>query len=231
MIKVLDTYFGPLAAIESDIRISQELVQKGHWEFQELCEILDVYEKYGAQPGIMLDVGCNIGTWLLPMARRYTQNQILAYDCQALAVECVTQTLKINRIPNVQVSCCAISDCCELRTVNQIDYTWGANFGAYEFELPGRNSDFNGKTLQQSLQVQTCTIDSFALDNVRFIKIDVEGMEYKVLQGATKTIQRCRPFVVFEHHKIDRQAAEQFCKDLGYCVVNTVGQMTMVRPL
>ena len=35
--------------------------------------------------------------------------------------------------------------------------------------------------------------------NIDFIKIDVEGAEMLVLEGAKKTIQRCKPIVVFEH--------------------------------
>ncbi|RMF31933.1 MAG: FkbM family methyltransferase [Bacteroidetes bacterium] len=34
---------------------------------------------------------------------------------------------------------------------------------------------------------------------IRFVKIDVEGAEYQVLRGARRTLQRHRPYVVFEH--------------------------------
>jgi len=34
---------------------------------------------------------------------------------------------------------------------------------------------------------------------VRLVKIDVEGAELQVLKGATATLKRCRPYVVFEH--------------------------------
>jgi FkbM family methyltransferase len=50
------------------------------------------------------------------------------------------------------------------------------------------------------------TVKTDLLDNIippdmplDFIKIDVEGAEMLVLKGAEKTIQRCRPIVVFEH--------------------------------
>ncbi|MBF0344194.1 MAG: FkbM family methyltransferase [Nitrospirae bacterium] len=37
---------------------------------------------------------------------------------------------------------------------------------------------------------------------VRFIKIDVEGGEYGVIDGGKETIKRCRPYIVFEHAKV-----------------------------
>jgi FkbM family methyltransferase len=50
------------------------------------------------------------------------------------------------------------------------------------------------------------TVETDLLDNIippdlpiHFIKIDVEGAEMLVLRGAEKTIQRCKPIVVFEH--------------------------------
>ncbi|KJU83189.1 methyltransferase, FkbM family [Candidatus Magnetobacterium bavaricum] len=37
---------------------------------------------------------------------------------------------------------------------------------------------------------------------IRLMKIDVEGGEYNVIDGAKKTIRRCRPYVIFEHAKL-----------------------------
>jgi len=35
-------------------------------------------------------------------------------------------------------------------------------------------------------------------ENIRLIKIDVEGAELSVLKGAKKILQRCKPFIIFE---------------------------------
>jgi FkbM family methyltransferase len=47
-------------------------------------------------------------------------------------------------------------------------------------------------------QVEVRTLDSFALTDVRFIKVDVEGSEREVLDGATATIARDRPALLLE---------------------------------
>jgi len=49
-------------------------------------------------------------------------------------------------------------------------------------------------------QIPICieTLDSYKLDEVDIIKIDVEGFEYDVLLGAKETVDRCRPIVQVE---------------------------------
>ncbi len=51
----------------------------------------------------------------------------------------------------------------------------------------------------QELQVDMTTLDHLANGSkIDFIKIDVEGGEYAVLEGAAQTIQTSQPIVVFE---------------------------------
>ena len=44
------------------------------------------------------------------------------------------------------------------------------------------------------------TLDSFDLPGLDFMKIDVEGAEGLVLQGAEQTIRKYRPVIFFEHN-------------------------------
>lgn len=50
------------------------------------------------------------------------------------------------------------------------------------------------------IKVQTNLLDAYiaATSNIQLIKIDVEGGEMLVLQGAIQTLQRCKPIVLFE---------------------------------
>jgi FkbM family methyltransferase len=50
-----------------------------------------------------------------------------------------------------------------------------------------------------SYTVETCRLDSLLSEHdPDLIKIDVEGLELSVLRGATETIKRCRPAIIFE---------------------------------
>jgi FkbM family methyltransferase len=56
---------------------------------------------------------------------------------------------------------------------------------------------FEGQIVEQ-LAVRVATLDSYALQQVSFLKIDVEGFECDVLDGAIDTIQRERPRLYIE---------------------------------
>jgi hypothetical protein len=60
------------------------------------------------------------------------------------------------------------------------------------------------------------------LPDVSFVKIDVEGYELPVLEGAEKTIRRCRPLILVEqggneekHFGRPRNEASAFLESLG----------------
>ena len=59
------------------------------------------------------------------------------------------------------------------------------------------------------VSVQVDMMDSFSLNNIAFIKVDVEGYEWYVLQGGEQTIARERPIIQLEI------VANQ-CRKFGY---------------
>jgi FkbM family methyltransferase len=59
-------------------------------------------------------------------------------------------------------------------------------------------SDLKLRPSQQLVEVPKRTIDSYNFEDVDAIKIDVEGSELLVIQGAVDTIDRCRPSVQVE---------------------------------
>jgi FkbM family methyltransferase len=65
------------------------------------------------------------------------------------------------------------------------------NLGAYSFVADGTG-------LSEAI---ARPLDSLSLSNLAFLKIDVQGGDGAVLAGATETIARCRPWVVFEWEK------------------------------
>ena len=67
-----------------------------------------------------------------------------------------------------------------------------------------RRRDYDGKTPTiEEIKVPMQPLDSILPENqkIDLIKIDVEGAEGLVLDGAKKTIERCKPIILFEFGK------------------------------
>jgi FkbM family methyltransferase len=60
------------------------------------------------------------------------------------------------------------------------------------------DSSIKTTPLQEVVKVPARTLDSYNFEDVDCIKIDVEGSELLVIEGAEKTIDRCRPSVQVE---------------------------------
>jgi FkbM family methyltransferase len=70
--------------------------------------------------------------------------------------------------------------------------------GRAQHELASVSQNFEDVHEIVSYQVPAVTIDSEGVNDVGFIKIDVEQHERQVLQGAIKTIRRWRPNIIVE---------------------------------
>jgi FkbM family methyltransferase len=71
-------------------------------------------------------------------------------------------------------------------------------------------------TSELSKPVKIATLDSFQLESVSFIKIDVEGHELHVLEGARQTLAAHRPTILIEIKDENRGAVFQFFSELNY---------------
>ena len=101
------------------------------------------------------------------------------------------------RFPRTRIENCALSSApgqTKLRVplVTGVPYS---GFGTIEHE--NTLSGFESGALRE-FPVEVKTLDSFNLDNIGLIKIDVEGHEWDVLSGAAATIERSRPNFMIE---------------------------------
>lgn len=65
-------------------------------------------------------------------------------------------------------------------------------------------------------EVRIATLDSFELKDVSFIKVDVEGHELKVLEGAIHTISIHRPVILIEVKDTNLSAVRNFFTAIKY---------------
>ncbi len=68
---------------------------------------------------------------------------------------------------------------------------------------PNPRTENEHKHEAEVVTVEMRTLDSFAFEAVDFIKIDTEGFELPVIEGAMETIKRCRPHIIIEQSDFD----------------------------
>jgi len=92
----------------------------------------------------------------------------------------------------------------------------------------GKNWGGEDSKLDESKEILSHTLDEYNLNNVGFIKIDVEGMEEKVLRGGIGTIIRNNyPPILFELFDIGyygtpkekHDSLQNFLENLGYEII------------
>jgi FkbM family methyltransferase len=136
-----------------------------------------------------VDVGANLGMHTLAMsAATGPGGHVIAIEPQAVALKHLT--LNTAGCTNVSIVPAAAGKTCAPKSVRMCPPVHG-NMGATSIDFKGAHGF--GELLD------VVTVDSLPqTKQVSFIKIDVEGYEMQVLQGAATTIRNARPLMLVE---------------------------------
>jgi FkbM family methyltransferase len=170
----------------NDLFIGRSLDVYGEWSEEELSLVFQVL-----QPGaIVLDVGANIGTHTVPLAKHVTDaGAVLAFEPQRLTFQLLCANVALNSLTNVKCVNAAVSDVRGEVLIPMLDPTKAVNFGG----LSSVGHEHGEPT-------DTLRIDDLQLGRCNLIKIDVEGLEARVLEGARQTITAHRPVLFVENN-------------------------------
>jgi FkbM family methyltransferase len=206
--------YDKLNKIEYDLNndLGKSLFYKGKFEYAEIEIAKSVIKS--KSPNI-LDIGSNIGYNAIQLAKHYNQGTVYCFEPSKetfsnLKINVVDSDLKNIRLYNI-----ALSNYCG----ESVFYECADN--AYS-----SLKDTKRKKVVGSLSVAVYTIDSvvkeFKIKEISFIKIDVEGLEKEVLEGATETIISMRPILMVEVSSKNLSCGPDeiinFVKNLGYSV-------------
>jgi len=164
---------------------------------------------------VVVDGGCNVGNVAFGISK-YTNATIHAIEAQRIIFNMVCGSVALNCKENIYVYNNGLSDNnTEMIDVPMYDYNIDSSFGSVELGKSASHHEV-GQMPKGFEQVRSMTIDSLNLPKVDLIKLDVEGMEEKALDGARETIARCRPLLFVEFIKSDRANLERLFTEMGY---------------
>jgi FkbM family methyltransferase len=209
---IVPTAYGQMIVNRHDITETNFLFKKGFsLVHSEIVFLTNVLRRCGNNLTVV-DVGANVGTHALAFARVVgPEGAVHAFEPQRIIFNMLCGSVALNSITNLYCYNMAVGDRQESIEIPQFDYTQPLNFGSIEFG-PTQCEVLSQPRRHDPNRVEfvpLTTLDHFAFKRVDLMKIDAEGMELQVLDGAAETIRRCQPVLYVEFVKVDADALRQ----------------------
>lgn len=174
---------------------------RGTYQFNTLVRSLEL------APGrrVAIDIGAHVGLWSMHLAKEFAQ--VYAFEPVQLHRECFAR--------NVSAS-----------NVDLLPFALGNKAGEAKMVWDPTNTGHThiGDT---GIPTELRTLDSFLLESVDFIKIDAEGYEVFILEGALDLIKRCKPVICIEqkshgYYGVDRYAGINLLRAMGATMLGRI---------
>jgi FkbM family methyltransferase len=142
--------------------------------------------------GVFVDIGANIGIYTCVLANHVgSTGSVIAFEPMIENLALLHRNIELNQFKNIVVQEIALSNC----------------QGSFNLYVPNSHQQGSSGCTQvwnpgDWLSVGTTpvtTLDiAFSGERLDFIKIDTQGHELEILEGAKSTIERCQPFILCE---------------------------------
>lgn len=176
---------------------------------------------------VVYDIGANVGLTTLFFARCVGQEGlVIAFEPVSDVAWRLRENVRINRLRNVRIYEVALGD---QETQSAIHFTPEASgIATFRHDM--------AQQYHREYRLQACLVEVVRLDTIvrreslplpHFIKIDVEGFEYQVLQGAQGVIEQSHPQIFLELHGSSVEDCRQmwgtiyrFLSEHGYSIIS-----------
>jgi FkbM family methyltransferase len=133
---------------------------------------------------IVFDIGANIGNYTNSILKLNSSAKIYAFEPSKVAREILEK--RFLYVSSVEIIPYALGG------KNTMGTLWSDILGSGLGSLQKRQLEHFGINFSKSEQVEIVTVDSWCAENAIYphmIKIDVEGSEFEILLGSTKTLE------------------------------------------
>lgn len=173
--------------VRSDDAVGAEMSRQGTYEphvSQELLRLL--------QPGsVFVDVGASVGYFTILAARAVgPKGRVIACEPGPQNHSALLLNTVVNNLDNVRILPCAVSDTAAVLLYHHLG---GGNGAISAFD--GTPESVGTRELVQARRLDDILEGEPRVD---VVKIDVEGAEGRVIAGATQTLRRHAPALLFE---------------------------------
>ncbi len=201
--RILPVLFGPLRGMRlrfSKLLKGRVFIQRYEADKQKAFDLF-------INPGsIFFDIGANVGLHSYYVSRKFSDVKIISFEPLPANVKYIKEIAAINRLKNIRV----------------VEAAVGSKSGDQFFDQSDNNSKGMLTTNKTTLKVKTYSLDDYCNSENVFpdvIKIDVEGAESQVLEGAKYLLEKKHPVFVIELHNPEQDlAVGRILNEYGYSI-------------
>jgi FkbM family methyltransferase len=172
------------------------------------------------QSSVIVDIGCHIGTYSLPLAKQ--GHSLIAIDGSIDSISCLEEAKERNNIENITALNKIISNEEKVCTFNPKS----SPYSAINDEI-GREYWRNRNYIQSSTTIDQLFSSRLSdIDRCDMIKIDIEGYEQEAIEGSVDTITKYKPLLLLEinnlslyNRQIKPNAVFSKLAELGYDIL------------
>lgn len=171
---------------------------------------------------VVYDVGANIGVTTLFFAREVGEKGlVVAFEPVPENLKRLKDNVAVNHLQNVRVYEVALGD-----TEDTVEISFSPDSVGIATLRSDVAQRYHGRYRMYKVSIKVLPLDLLLerenLPPPNLIKIDVEGYEYSVLQGARRTIEQYKPRLLVEIHGANRDDAMRNAKEI-YTLLNDLG--------
>ncbi len=186
-------------------------------DFDDKTELLVLKNLSTKNNIFFLDCGSNYGFYSLFVAGLNSSNKVISIEASKKTIELLKRNKELNHFSNIILYNVALSNTDDNIVVfNESVNDWESSISHKSFKLSNQD------------KILTKKIDTIIdYENVKdnqtlFIKLDIEGNEFKAIEGAYKTIRNFEPIVIIEFSRFIFESHNSqtflynFLKDFDY---------------
>ena len=192
---ISDVYsrYGTVSYLVTDGPIGDSFKNYGEWAQKEIEVILEFIRSGDT----VIDVGANIGAHTLAFSNKVgLQGKVISFEPQAELFKLLSRNVvQNNAADHVTLFNNGLDFENSTISIPKLNISQRSNYAGISLEKFVENSHNKDK---ESTSVKLIKLDDLNLEKVNLIKIDVEGMENRVIAGAVSTITRHKPNLFVE---------------------------------
>jgi len=188
--------------------LSSYYVNNGLFE----ANLVDWCKQFCSKSKITLDIGAHTGTYGISLSKH--SKEVYCFEPQKMTYYSLCGSIALSNIKNVT---------CINFGLGSLEQVGKQTLNIVSLDGGGSTLHTNNNNILQTEEIEVRTLDSFNIDNIGFIKIDVEENELQVLLSGENTLKRSNyPKILFEMN-VENKDLINFLKGINYDIINING--------